>query len=188
MTIYTGAQDTALDLFQTGNPKALHAYLQRWREGLEQVSVEYILAVIEYYNSLTNDREMPDVEIGPLRINRSMQRVFWNGHDADLTMTEYRVVKLFVDNLNQWLTYRKVYDVVHYNGFVAGCGMDGYRTNVRSIIKRLRRKFMVIEPTWDVIHNYSGYGYRWAKPEMPTIVAPIGATVASDSAAPIAAK
>jgi two-component system response regulator ChvI len=147
-----------------------------------------VLAVIEYYNSLTNDKEMPDIDIGPLRINRSSQRVFWNGHDADLTMTEFRVVKLFADQMGDWLTYRKVYDVVHYSGFTAGWGCEGYRTNVRSIIKRLRRKFQVIEPTWNWIENYSGYGYRWAKPEMPTIVTPIaGVTVTTDSPAPIIA-
>jgi DNA-binding response OmpR family regulator len=186
MTIYTGAQDTALELFQTRNPKALHVYLERWRSGIEKVPPEYVLAVIEYYNSLTNDADMPDVDIGPLRINRSSQRVFWKGQDADLTMTEFRVVKLFVDNIGDWLTYRKVYDVVHYSGFTAGWGCEGYRTNVRSIIKRMRRKFMIIDPAWNMIENYSGYGYRWVKPEMPVIVTPIaGVAVTTDAPAPV---
>lgn len=189
MTIYTGAQNKAMELFQSRNPRALHIYLERWRAGICDVSTDFVLAVIHYYNSMSDQAALPDIVVGPLRISLKMQRVFWSGKDVDLTMTEFRVVKLFADNLDGWLTYRAVYDVVHCPGFIAGIGCEGYRTNVRSIIKRLRRKFQVIEPEWGYIQNYSGYGYRWVKPEAPCIVTPIdGVPMTVDGPAPVLAQ
>jgi two-component system response regulator ChvI len=59
------------------------------------------------------------------------------------------------------LTYRQIYDVVHGEGFCAGDGEAGYRVNVRSLIKRIRQKFHSIDPSFDEIENYPGFGYRW---------------------------
>jgi hypothetical protein len=52
---------------------------------------------------------------------------------------------------------------VHYEGFIAGSGPDGYRANVRSAIKRIRNKFRDLDPTFDKIENYTGFGYCWRK-------------------------
>jgi two-component system response regulator ChvI len=57
--------------------------------------------------------------------------------------------------------YRDLYDLVHGEGFVAGYGEDGYRTNVRTFIKRVRKKFRDIDDQFDAIENYPGFGYRW---------------------------
>jgi hypothetical protein len=59
------------------------------------------------------------------------------------------------------LTYRAIYDLQYYEGFVAGSGPDGYRTNVRSSIKRIRRKFCEIDSTFSEIQNSASRGYRW---------------------------
>jgi hypothetical protein len=40
----------------------------------------------------------------------------------------------------------------------------GYRTNVRSAIKRIQGKFRAFAPTLDKIENYANFGYRWEKP------------------------
>jgi two-component system response regulator ChvI len=44
---------------------------------------------------------------------------------------------------------------------VAGQGIDGHRTTIRSFIKRIRKKFRAVHPTFDQIQNYPGFGYRW---------------------------
>jgi len=51
---------------------------------------------------------------------------------------------------------------VHGKGFFAGFGDDGYRTNVRTFIKRIRQKFRKTDNSFASIENYGGFGYRWA--------------------------
>ena len=43
----------------------------------------------------------------------------------------------------------------------AGEGPEGYRANVRTFIKRIRQKFRNIDPQFEQIENYPGFGYRW---------------------------
>ena len=51
-------------------------------------------------------------------------------------------------NVGSYVTYRAVYDLLHYEGFVAGAGELGYRANVRSVIKRIRNKFRECDPAF----------------------------------------
>ena len=60
------------------------------------------------------------------------------------------------------MTYRTVYDRAHYEGFIGGSGEDGYQTNVRGIIRRIRKKFLQCDETFAEIENFVGLGYRWA--------------------------
>ena len=46
-------------------------------------------------------------------------------------------------------------------GFAAGYGEQGYRANVRTFIKRIPTKFRAVDPAFEHIHNYVGFGYRW---------------------------
>ncbi|MEE8506106.1 MAG: helix-turn-helix domain-containing protein, partial [Kiloniellales bacterium] len=45
--------------------------------------------------------------------------------------------------------------------FAAGYGSEGFRANVRSFIKRIRKKFRDVDSDFDRIDNYPGFGYRW---------------------------
>ena len=65
--------------------------------------------------------------------------------------------------MGRYVTYRAIYDRLHYEGFIAGDGADGYRANVRSIIKRIRNKFRSFDLTFDEIENYNSFGYCWKK-------------------------
>jgi len=56
---------------------------------------------------------------------------------------------------------------LHHVGFIAGSGEHGYRTNVRSSIKRIRNKFRLIDPEFAEIENYPSFGYRWGRPKDP---------------------
>ena len=62
------------------------------------------------------------------------------------------------------MTYRAIYDRLHYEGFVAGSGANGYWTNVRSAIKRIRNKFRACDPAFGEIENYTAFGYCWGSP------------------------
>jgi two-component system response regulator ChvI len=80
-----------------------------------------------------------------------------------LTLGEYNIVHLLASKAGRWVTYRAIYDQVHYEGFIGGGGEDGYRTNVRGIIRRIRKKFLQCDETFAEIDNFVGLGYRWAK-------------------------
>ena len=101
------------------------------------------------------------VVVGKLTLKPDIGRAYWDGVDVDLTFTEFKIVSLLAARAGQYVTYRAVYDCVRYECFVAGTGEDGYRTNVRSSIKRIRNKFRDLDGAFADIENYPAFGYRW---------------------------
>ena len=108
---------------------------------------------------------MPEVERhGELALYPSTARVLWQQQDTGLTVTEYKIVRLLVSGTGIQ-SYRTIYDTAHYAGFVAGSGALGYTINVRSLIKRIRRKFLAVDPGFSAIKNVHRIGYRWHDPQ-----------------------
>ena len=103
----------------------------------------------------------PMIRYGPLTINGSSKRAFWNGQAVNLTLAEFEVVRRLIESAGQDVNYREIYDQIRGEGFVAGEGETGHRTNVRAMIKRIRHKFRDVDPAFDRIGNYPGFGYRW---------------------------
>lgn len=101
---------------------------------------------------------------GELVLHPASARADWHGRDLGLTVSEYKVVAMLVATYGRGVSYRGIYDTVHYEGFVSGWGERGYEVNVRSIMKRIRRKFWKIDPAFDEIRNVIGFGYCWALP------------------------
>jgi two-component system response regulator ChvI len=102
---------------------------------------------------------------GKLLLRPDTGRAYWTGVDVGLTLGEYKILHLLASNAGRYVTYRAIYDRLHYEGFVAGSGADGYRTNVRSALKRIRNRFRALDATFDHIENYAGFGYCWKKPD-----------------------
>jgi two-component system response regulator ChvI len=100
---------------------------------------------------------------GRLLLRLDVSRAYWNGVDVGLTLGEYNIIHLLVSNVGRYVTYRAVYDRLHYKGFLAGNGAEGYRANVRSAIKRIRNKFRDVDPAFHMIENYTSFGYCWSK-------------------------
>lgn len=100
---------------------------------------------------------------GRLMLKPHVSRAYWDEVDVNLTLTEFNIVRLLASNVSEHVTYRAVYDCMHYTGFIAGSGEDGYRTNVRSSIKRIRNKFRAIDPDFAEIENFPSFGYRWGR-------------------------
>jgi len=100
---------------------------------------------------------------GRLLLKPGISRAYWDDADVNLTLTEFKIVHLLASNIGSYVTYRAVYDCMHYVGFIAGSGENGYRTNVRSCIKRIRNKFRAIDSDFAEIDNYQSFGYRWGK-------------------------
>lgn len=99
--------------------------------------------------------------LGQLELRFDISRAIWAGRSVDLTLTEFKILVLLAEKAGQDVGYRDIYDLVHGKNFVAGHGAEGYRANVRTFIKRIRKKFRDIDSDFDQIENYAGFGYRW---------------------------
>ncbi len=106
-------------------------------------------------------RRASSMRLGRLELRFDVNRALWAGQTVDLTLTEFRIVTLLAEKAGQDVGYREIYDLVHGKDFVAGHGAEGYRANVRTFIKRIRKKFRDGDPDFDYIENYPGFGYRW---------------------------
>ena len=105
------------------------------------------------------------MRLGRLELRFDTSRAFWAGRPVDLTLTEFKILALLAERAGQDVGYREIYDLVHGKNFVAGHGAEGYRANVRTFIKRIRKKFRDTDPDFDRIDNYPGFGYRWVAPQ-----------------------
>jgi two-component system response regulator ChvI len=103
-------------------------------------------------------------EHGELILRLDTSRAYWRGSEVELTLTEFNILLLLTGRSGEDVPYRDIYDLVHGKDFIAGYGAEGYRANVRTFIKRIRKKFRDIDSSFDMIGNYAGFGYRWAAP------------------------
>jgi len=99
--------------------------------------------------------------LGRLTLRFDTSRAIWAGRTVDLTLTEFKILTLLAEKAGQDVGYREIYDLVHGKNFIAGHGSEGYRANVRTFIKRIRKKFRDVDPGFNHIENYAGFGYRW---------------------------
>lgn len=126
-----------------------------------QRRIDLILSGLRTSRDKQNAKSRNLVVRNHLKLDDSVRRAFWKDIDVGLTLTEYRLLQHMVENAPKDVSYRALYDLVHGAGFAAGEGAHGYRANVRAFIKRIRQKFRSIDPEFDAISNYAGFGYRW---------------------------
>ena len=101
------------------------------------------------------------MELGQLVLKLDTSRAYWRDSELELTLTEFNILVLLAGRAGQDVPYRDIYDLVHGKDFIAGYGAEGYRANVRTFIKRIRKKFRDADSEFDNIGNYAGFGYRW---------------------------
>lgn len=100
-------------------------------------------------------------QIADLELRRDTKIARWRNERVHLTLSEFQTVDLLASQCGDNVAARKIFEILHGEGFVSGRGPDGYRENVRTLIKRIRQKFRRIDPTFDQIENYPRFGYRW---------------------------
>ncbi len=98
--------------------------------------------------------------IGALTLDSAQHRVTWREKVVELTLGEFRAVELLATS-GRDVSYREIYDTMRGENFIAGAGPEGYRANVRALVKRIRQKFTEADSHFTAIENYPGYGYRW---------------------------
>ncbi|MDE2181429.1 MAG: response regulator transcription factor [Alphaproteobacteria bacterium] len=124
--------------------------------------IELILSGSKAKNTQQSESEAQStVRYGDMILRYDSRRAIWKQQNVGLTLTEFNIVAYLTEHSDRDVSYREIYDIVHGEGFVAGDGEIGYRTNVRAFIKRIRQKFRDIDPEFGQIKNYPGFGYRW---------------------------
>jgi hypothetical protein len=119
---------------------------------------------LRHMNKMQRPESMPQpasMRVGALELRFDIHRAFWRGSAIDLTLTEFRILSQLALKPGEDVSYRELYDLVHGKGFLAGSGADGYRANTRTFMKRIRKKFRDVDPNFDQLRNYPGFGYRW---------------------------
>ena len=106
------------------------------------------------------------LKVGGLELDAASHRIQWLGKPVELTLSEFRTVELLA-RAGRDIGYREIYDAMRGENFMAGAGPEGYRANVRALVKRIRQKFNDIDPGFAAIVNYPGFGYRWQDSEAP---------------------
>lgn len=89
---------------------------------------------------------------GPLKLETERMRVTWSGIDVPLTVTEFWMVHTLV----RFPGHVKSRDQLMRDAQVV---VDD--ATITSHIKRIRKKFLAIDPAFDAIDTVHGAGYRW---------------------------
>ncbi|WP_395341329.1 proteobacterial dedicated sortase system response regulator [Ningiella sp. W23] len=92
------------------------------------------------------------VQNGDLRMDKNRMTVFWKEQEVELTVTEF------------WMLHA----IAKYSGHVKSrqqlmeeSKMVVDDTTITSHVKRIRKKFMSLDSTFDCIETVYGMGYRW---------------------------
>lgn len=92
------------------------------------------------------------VRQGPLELNLDRMAVSWNGQAVALTVTEIWLVHCLA---------RRPGHVKNREQLMQDANIVVDDATITSHIKRIRRKFAAVDPTFDAIESVYGLGYRW---------------------------
>jgi two-component system OmpR family response regulator len=95
---------------------------------------------------------------GPLRLDADRMRVRWNDQAVPLTVTEFWIVH----SLARHPGHVKTRDQLMSDASVV---VDD--STITSHVKRIRRKFQVIDPDFECIQTVYAMGYRWVEDDAP---------------------
>ena len=148
--IFLPARDSDLDAV-SGLRLGADDYLTK------DISLAHLLArVAALFRRVTALTEQPDeggvVERGPLRLDADRLAATWNGSDPVLSLTEFWIVHALALHPGHVKSRQQLMDA-------ANVVLDD--ATITSHIKRIRRKFAAIDPTFDAISTVYGMGYRW---------------------------
>jgi two-component system response regulator ChvI len=101
------------------------------------------------------------IVLDELVLNRHVSRGSWKDVDLGLTSSEYKVAEILARNAGSFVSYQRIYESLSSPSAESRRCPEGYRTNVRSAIRRARNKFRSVDPAFDMIESYTTFGYRW---------------------------
>ncbi len=112
-----------------------------------------IVALFRRVEALQKPSQADDViERGKLSLNRERMTVNWNDQLVDLTVTEFWIIHALCLHPGHVKNRQQLMDA-------ANVVLDD--NTITSHIKRLRKKFLAVDDSFDAIETAYGMGYRW---------------------------
>ena len=96
--------------------------------------------------------ESAEIVRGELRLDPDRLSATWRGHEPGLSLTEFWIVHALAQHPGHVKSRQQLMDA-------ANVVLDD--ATITSHIKRIRRKFVAVDPTFDAISTVYGMGYRW---------------------------
>jgi DNA-binding response OmpR family regulator len=97
------------------------------------------------------------LQVGQLELSRERLDVRWRGEAVVVTVSEFRLLEALANRPGVVFTRDQLLDRVR--------GSDSVVVDriIDTWIRRLRKKFLAVDPTFDRIETVVGAGYRWAE-------------------------
>lgn len=112
-----------------------------------------VAALFRRIQALTLKVELCEqIEVGQLRLDLDRIKTFWQDQPVDLTLTEFWMVHALAKTPGHVKTRDQLMDT-------ANVVVDD--STITSHVKRIRKKFMQQDETFDCIDTVYGMGYRW---------------------------
>lgn len=114
-----------------------------------------VVALFRRVDALLSPQTAEQEEIlkrGPLRLNMDRMSAHWQGEPLDLTVTELWIVYALARHPGHVKNRQQLMDA-------ANVVLDD--NTITSHIKRIRKKFLRLDPEFDRIQTAYGMGYRW---------------------------
>src|ERR687891_550686 len=97
----------------------------------------------------------PLLERGRLVMDSARHKVLWDGKDVTLTVTEFLILEALAQRPGVVKTRNQLLDVAYQDDvYVDDRTIDSH-------IKRIRRKFRMVDPQFDAIETLYGVGYKF---------------------------
>jgi len=124
------------------------------RELLARVKVLFRRAAYDQ-NAPRAAAEAPPLHAGELELDLQRYTVKWRGLPVNLTVTEFMLLHALVRHPGHVKTRKQLHqDGYPHDAYVSDRTIDSH-------IKRLRRKFEEVDPSFDLIETVYGLGYRY---------------------------
>src|SRR5262249_39918500 len=101
------------------------------------------------------DDEQPPLRLGDLELRPDRLEVAFKGQPVTVTVTEFRMLEAFLRRPAIVLSRDRLLQIVRGDDSVV---VDRI---VDTYVRRLRRKFEQVDPSFDRIETVIGAGYRW---------------------------
>lgn len=106
--------------------------------------------------STPNSESAPQLVRGNLEMDADRHRVLWNSKNVSLTVTEFMILEALALRPDVVKSRNQLMDAAYQNDvYVDDRTIDSH-------IKRLRRKFRQVDPSFDAIDTLYGAGYRFS--------------------------
>lgn len=148
--IFLTARDSELDVI-SGLRLGADDYLSK--DTSQAQILARVIALLRRIDALRNPvLEEHVIERGQLLLNQERMTCLWLDQALDLTVTEFRIVHALARHPGHVKNRSQLMDA-------ADVVLDD--NTITSHIKRIRRKFAGIDPTFECIETAYGLGYRW---------------------------